>query len=274
LHAGVAWNINNFAFSFLTVADSAGIGSAQATLNIVHNDSVTIGGSSAKGNQVSLEWKVSGTITLGGTSQDIHQGSVTVDSGPGPTGTVDLNVPDGDLPDGVHFTRTISQLVFLTGEASDFSLNIFSQCTASLSCDADLTGTVELTAILFPDGTTPEQNDFTVEFESGMTIGLPGDFNRNGTVDAADYVSWRKTNNTPVGYNAWFTHFGEASASGGALPAAYGDSLAASSNVPEPDSIAFAALSLLIILHRLRVMRPRRSAKRIQDWRGVGCLLT
>ena len=32
---------------------------------------------------------------------------------------------------------------------------------------------------------------------------LPGDFNNDGTVDAADYVVWRKTDGTQTGYNAW-----------------------------------------------------------------------
>ena len=32
---------------------------------------------------------------------------------------------------------------------------------------------------------------------------LPGDFNDDGTVDAADYVVWRKTDGTQAGYNTW-----------------------------------------------------------------------
>src|SRR5205807_2579148 len=38
---------------------------------------------------------------------------------------------------------------------------------------------------------------------------IPGDFNNNGVVDAADYIVWRKTGGTQAGYNAWRTHFGE-----------------------------------------------------------------
>ena len=38
---------------------------------------------------------------------------------------------------------------------------------------------------------------------------IPGDFNHDGTVDAADYVVWRKTDGTPAGYNTWRTHFGQ-----------------------------------------------------------------
>ena len=39
--------------------------------------------------------------------------------------------------------------------------------------------------------------------------GLPGDFNANGTVDAADYVVWRKNGGPPADYNQWRAHFGE-----------------------------------------------------------------
>ena len=43
-------------------------------------------------------------------------------------------------------------------------------------------------------------------------LNLPGDFNQDGVVDAADYVVWRKGLNTTYvqdDYNTWRTHFGE-----------------------------------------------------------------
>jgi hypothetical protein len=43
---------------------------------------------------------------------------------------------------------------------------------------------------------------------------LPGDFNHDGTVDAADYVVWRKTDGTPADYNIWRANFGQPSGSG------------------------------------------------------------
>jgi hypothetical protein len=63
--------------------------------------------------------------------------------------------------------------------------------------------------------------------------GVPGDFNDDGTVDAADYVVWRKTDGSASGYNLWRSHFGQTLGSGAALPAA--ESL--SSSVPEPANI-------------------------------------
>ena len=58
---------------------------------------------------------------------------------------------------------------------------------------------------------------------------LPGDFNHDGTVDAADYVVWRKTDGTPAGYNAWRTHFGQ--------PAGSGSVASANATVPEPTTL-------------------------------------
>jgi hypothetical protein len=46
---------------------------------------------------------------------------------------------------------------------------------------------------------------------------LPGDFNGNGGVDAADYVVWRKglgTTYTQNDYNIWRAHFGQTSGGG------------------------------------------------------------
>jgi hypothetical protein len=38
---------------------------------------------------------------------------------------------------------------------------------------------------------------------------IPGDFNHDGTVDAADYVVWRKTGGSPADYNSWRANFGQ-----------------------------------------------------------------
>jgi hypothetical protein len=51
-------------------------------------------------------------------------------------------------------------------------------------------------------------------FEGAPIPAPPGDYNQNGVVDAADYVVWRKTDNTPDGYNTWRSHFGQTAGSG------------------------------------------------------------
>jgi hypothetical protein len=79
---------------------------------------------------------------------------------------------------------------------------------------------------------------------------IPGDYNSDGRVDAADYVVWRKTDGSPSGYNTWRTNFGRTSGSGAALDA--------SAAVPEPTSAVLGALGLALITAPV----VRRSARR------------
>ena len=58
--------------------------------------------------------------------------------------------------------------------------------------------------------------------------GLPGDYNRNNFVDAADYVTWRKNDGTQAGYETWRANFGTPSSGSGRL---------LSASVPEPTSV-------------------------------------
>jgi hypothetical protein len=70
--------------------------------------------------------------------------------------------------------------------------------------------------------------------ESMLTPVLSGDYNQNGTVDAADYVLWRTNDGTQAGYDTWRVNFGASlgSGSGSVLPSA--ESLSAA--VPEPST--------------------------------------
>jgi len=82
---------------------------------------------------------------------------------------------------------------------------------------------------------------------------IPGDYNGNGTVDAADYVKWRKNptdfGGTPGGYNTWRTNFGKPPGSGSSL---------AGSAVPEPGTIVLVGLFASVSL----AWRPARCKKR------------
>jgi hypothetical protein len=75
---------------------------------------------------------------------------------------------------------------------------------------------------------------------------LDGDFNGDGSVNAADYVAWRK-NGLPEGdYQLWVENFGETSApgSGGAA------------GVPEPSGLVFAIAGALLSVCAKRRNRP------------------
>jgi uncharacterized repeat protein (TIGR03803 family) len=87
---------------------------------------------------------------------------------------------------------------------------------------------------------------------------LPGDYNNDGKVDAADYVVWRKysgtTNplpNDPIGgtiglaqFNQWRDNFGAPGS--GSSPGANGP---ASATVPEPASLLIMAIGLFLMTH-------------------------
>jgi T5SS/PEP-CTERM-associated repeat protein len=68
---------------------------------------------------------------------------------------------------------------------------------------------------------------------------LPGDYNGDGTVDAADYIVWRKNDGTQQGYDTWHANFGETVGSG--AEATDGTSRAAA---PELSTDLFAVLGL------------------------------
>ena len=79
----------------------------------------------------------------------------------------------------------------------------------------------------------------------------PGDYNRDGTVDAADYVVWRRglgTTYTQTDYDAWRANFGQTIGSGGALPSAEPLSIAA----PEPATLTLLIMAMVVHYARRR----------------------
>jgi hypothetical protein len=78
---------------------------------------------------------------------------------------------------------------------------------------------------------------------------LPGDFNQDGAVDAADFVVWRKEVNATsdmTGYDDWRANFGRATAEASLL--------AGSAAVPEPT----AAVAVVILLPLATLCAARR----------------
>jgi hypothetical protein len=89
-------------------------------------------------------------------------------------------------------------------------------------------------------------------FISLASEGLPGDFNQDGKVDAADYVVWRKNGGTPEEYDLWREHFGEIATPG----SGGGDGQSA---VPEP---AAGLVLMAILIPGVLVTRRSRSVAR------------
>ena len=104
---------------------------------------------------------------------------------------------------------------------------------------------------------TPGMDDYTLTslIEAVVPPGVPGDYNGNGTVDAADYVLWRKGGtlqnevadpgvNSADDYTEWRARFGNTAGSGAALPSA--QSLSAA--VPEPSTAVLLTAGALGLL--------------------------
>jgi hypothetical protein len=81
-------------------------------------------------------------------------------------------------------------------------------------------------------------------------IEAPGDYNRDGIVDAADYVVWRKIGGPHMNYSTWRTNFGESSGVGSSTR----------TSIPEPTSI-----SILIVM-AVMFNCDRRSKDNLVDY--------
>jgi hypothetical protein len=79
---------------------------------------------------------------------------------------------------------------------------------------------------------------------------LPGDFNHDGAVNAADYVVWRNSDGTQSGFDSWRANFGRSA--GSDIGAASFTNAAAT--IPEPATVALAlmAISTFVIVRRNR----------------------
>jgi hypothetical protein len=168
----------------------------------------------------------------------------------GEPGDLSLIAREGDVidvdPGAGEILKTISAISFANGYGS----------TPADSASAAFNDAGQIAwRALFSDASTAV---FLTSLPSSPS--LPGDFNNNGTVDAGDYVVWRKndgTNNalpndgglgTPIGplhYALWRTNFGNPPGSGAAR-------LTSMVAVPEPSGCTFAALFFLTTMFARR----------------------
>jgi hypothetical protein len=79
---------------------------------------------------------------------------------------------------------------------------------------------------------------------------LPGDFNHDGAIDAADYVVWRKTDGSQSGYNTWRAHFGQISGTG--------SSAGAIAAIPEPHGLWMSVVGMIASWRAIRHRNSRR----------------
>jgi hypothetical protein len=92
-------------------------------------------------------------------------------------------------------------------------------------------------------------NPSNITLEALTSNNLPGDFNFDGKVDAADYVVWRKNGLSLDEFNTWRANFGAMAGSGSGSART-----TSSAGVPEPATASTAMLSMLGCL-LLRIKR-------------------
>jgi hypothetical protein len=88
--------------------------------------------------------------------------------------------------------------------------------------------------------------------ETGTPIGLDGDYNHDGKVDAADYVVWRKTDGTPGGFSLWKANFGDTQGAGAFAGADNGIGA-----VPEPSSLLLSLGAGVAVVYAFLFRRIR-----------------
>jgi hypothetical protein len=112
---------------------------------------------------------------------------------------------------------------------------------------------------------------YTTGVLSVTSVGVPGDYNNNGLVDAADYVVWRKNQGTtnplpndPIGgtigsaqYDQWRSHFGQTAGSGAGV--------STNATVPEPAMLVMLIMAALGVSTRRR-WYGQRVSKLINMW--------
>jgi hypothetical protein len=93
----------------------------------------------------------------------------------------------------------------------------------------------------------------TTNIATILTAALPGDYNGDGTVDAADYVLWRKNDSSQAGYDLWRARFRQTTLSGSGVNA--------NAAVPEPHIL----IMLVAALIRRSIANARRSHKLVRS---------
>jgi hypothetical protein len=142
-----------------------------------------------------------------------------------PVGTASLEVQVPEEPFNMHNRDKVATISDLSPQADDI---LYVEFVGS-------------------NGNLGYLNDFLID---AVSIVLPGDYNGDGAVDAADYVVWRKDpasfGGNPDGYDTWRENFGT-TVGGGA-----GSTVLTTLAVPEPKSFAIAVVAAIAILWPLR----------------------
>jgi hypothetical protein len=196
----------------------------------------------------------SGSFTGGGTavflaslSPGNSPGSVSFGGNAELVGGTSLNIELGGIAPGTGYDRI--QVAGRLSIGGILSLSLINGFAPSAGDTFDILdwGTLDGTFsdVVLPNLGATKAWDTSSLYTSGvlsvLSVALPGDHNLDGTVDAADYVMWRKTNvGGAQGYTDWYANFGASSGGGGSADRA------AQATVPEPAAAAFLLSGLLV----------------------------
>jgi len=176
-----------------------------------------------------------GVLVVAGEAATVGTGNVTVQG----TATGTSLVVQGDVTNALSDTAILN---LLGGGTPGLADQGYLDLGAGLN---DRVGSLLLNGVLQAHGITFGSTASSAMFQSDeyfagtgiITVSILGDFNGNSSVDAADFVAWRKNPGAyggEIGYNLWRMNFGQTAGSGS------GATMNAA--VPEP-----ATLMLLLV---------------------------
>ncbi|HEX2475806.1 MAG TPA: hypothetical protein VHK01_13730 [Lacipirellulaceae bacterium] len=177
---------------------------------------------------------------------------------------LDATNDDANLVDDQLYFMIVNGFAGPDGMAADYrqriTVNFFNNVTPSLQRINPETGEAEAILLEVIPGTGGRRR-LNLELDGGKgelfkfntghaflgtNFGLSGDFNGDGNVDAADYVTWRKGLGTvynAAAYDVWRRNFGASSALGSAVIVPAG----MSSVVPEPAATILMAHTMFVV---------------------------
>jgi autotransporter-associated beta strand protein len=206
-----------------------------------YGDGTTISGGTLRVNNTSGSATGTGSVTVSNGATLDGNGSIT--GNVSNSGNISPGMSVGTLSLGSFAQTASGKLQIELAEATHDQLHIGASAAFAGKLEVLLTGgytpaagtefdildfaavTTTFDMLLLPTLDSSLVWDSTNLYTSGvLSVALAGDFNRDGSVDAADYVVWSKNGGTPEQFNTWRAHFGRAVGSGASV----------NSNVPEP----------------------------------------
>jgi hypothetical protein len=163
---------------------------------------------------------VSGAVTNGGiVAPGSNIGALHITSSYTQTSAGTLQIELAGTTPGTKFDRlVVSGAVTLGGTLNVSLINGFLPAGASFDILdwGSLSSTFSTLQLPFLSGGLT-WNTSQLYTTGVLSVGIPGDYNGNGVVDAPDYVVWRNglgTTYTQNDYNVWRAHFGQSGGSG------------------------------------------------------------